>query len=79
MVCSSLLTLLYFFVAHPGFPHPVLYIAAIAVYGALVLTLRFAGAPGEYPREKLVRCRRRHGVLHHRRTGILRRRSRAHC
>lgn len=49
-----MLTLLYFFVAHPGFPHPVLYFASIAVYGVLVLALRFAGKPGGYPREKLL-------------------------
>ena len=49
-----LLTLLYFFVAHPGFSHPLLYMAAIAAYGAIVLALRFARVLGEYPREKLV-------------------------
>jgi diguanylate cyclase (GGDEF)-like protein len=49
-----LLTLLYFFVAHPGFSHPLLYMAAIAAYGALVLMLRFARVLGEYPRERLV-------------------------
>ena len=49
-----LLTLLYFFVAHPGFPHPRLYMTAIAAYGALVLALRFARVWSAYPREKLV-------------------------
>lgn len=49
-----LLTLLYFFVAHPGFSHPSLYWASIAVYGALVLALRFTRVLGDYPREKLL-------------------------
>ncbi len=47
------LTLLYFFVAHPGFPHPVLYFASIAVYGVLVLALRFARRHDHSPRERL--------------------------
>jgi diguanylate cyclase (GGDEF)-like protein len=49
-----LLTLLYFFVAHPDFSHPLLYFGAIAVYGALVLTLRFTPVLDEHPRRKLV-------------------------
>jgi diguanylate cyclase (GGDEF)-like protein len=49
-----LLTLLYLFIAGNSIVHPVLYMAAIAVYGALVLTLCYAPAFSAFPREKLV-------------------------
>jgi diguanylate cyclase (GGDEF)-like protein len=49
-----LLTLLYFFVAHPDFSHPRLYFIAIAAYGMLVLALRFTRVLGSYPRRKLI-------------------------
>jgi diguanylate cyclase (GGDEF)-like protein len=48
------LTLLYFFIGHPGFIHPLLYMAAIAAYGALVLALRHPAVLAGYGREKLL-------------------------
>lgn len=49
-----LLSLLYLFVSRDRIAHPVHYMAAIAVYGALVLVLRYAPPFARFHREKLV-------------------------
>jgi diguanylate cyclase (GGDEF)-like protein len=49
-----LLALLYLLVARGAIAAPLLYMGAIAAYGAVVLALRFAPALAEFPREKLV-------------------------